>query len=165
MVCQIEQTCWCFFEMFQPVRVTRLNWLLTIAWCGVYQSFIGGCLVELTGVPKKGTLNKYCASFDLIRFQWSQCSMSNRENNNVLLIQPFQCEDPFYTSESDVYRRQILTYKDGPRNEIFKREGDVALWIERLTASPVMHASRFRTPLFPCGVFRETTLFLPSRCH
>ena len=23
----------------------------------------------------------------------------------------------FYTSESDVYRRQILTYKDGPRAE------------------------------------------------
>ena len=114
---------------------------------------------------KKETINKYCASFDFIRFQCSQCSMSNRENNNVLLIQPFQCEDPLYTSESDVYRRHILTYKDGPRNDIFKREGDVALWLERLTASPVMHASRFRTPLFPCGVFRETTLFLPSRCH
>ena len=29
----------------------------------------------------------------------------------------FQCEDRLYTSESDVYRRQILTYKDGPRTE------------------------------------------------
>ena len=29
----------------------------------------------------------------------------------------FQCGDRLYTSESDVYRRQILTYKDGPRNE------------------------------------------------
>ena len=29
----------------------------------------------------------------------------------------FQRGDDFYTSESDVYRRQILTYKDGPRTE------------------------------------------------
>ena len=27
----------------------------------------------------------------------------------------FPCGDRLYTSESDVYRRQILTYKDGPR--------------------------------------------------
>ena len=26
----------------------------------------------------------------------------------------FQCGDRLYTSESDVYRRQILTYKDVP---------------------------------------------------
>ena len=31
-------------------------------------------------------------------------------NRNILF---FQCEDRLYTSESDVYRRQILTYKDG----------------------------------------------------
>ena len=30
---------------------------------------------------------------------------------------PFQCGDRLYTSESDVNRRQILTYKDGPRTE------------------------------------------------
>ena len=32
----------------------------------------------------------------------------------------------------------------------------MAQWLERLTgtASLAMHASRFRTPLFPCGVFR-----------
>ena len=29
----------------------------------------------------------------------------------------FQCGDRPYTSESDVYRRQILTYKDGHRTE------------------------------------------------
>ena len=29
----------------------------------------------------------------------------------------FQCGDRLHTSESDVYRRQILTYKDGPRTE------------------------------------------------
>ena len=29
----------------------------------------------------------------------------------------FQCGDRLYASESDVYRRQILTYKDGPRAE------------------------------------------------
>ena len=34
--------------------------------------------------------------------------------------------------------------------------GEVAQWLERLTASSVMHASRFRTLLFPCGVFGET---------
>ena len=27
----------------------------------------------------------------------------------------FQCWDRLYMIESDVYRRQILTYKDGPR--------------------------------------------------
>ena len=26
----------------------------------------------------------------------------------------FQCVDRIYTSESDIYRRHILTYKDGP---------------------------------------------------
>ena len=31
-----------------------------------------------------------------------------------------QCGDRLYKSESDVYRRQILTYKDGPRTEIIK---------------------------------------------
>ena len=40
----------------------------------------------------------------------------------------------------------------------------MAQWLERLTVSPVMHASRVRTPLFPCGVFIETALFLPSQC-
>ena len=34
--------------------------------------------------------------------------------------QPFQCADRLYTSESDVYRRQILTYKDDPRTERMK---------------------------------------------
>ena len=28
--------------------------------------------------------------------------------------------DRLYTPESDVYRRQILTYKDGPRSESIK---------------------------------------------
>ena len=32
----------------------------------------------------------------------------------------FQCVDCLFTSESDVYRRQILTYKDGPRAERVK---------------------------------------------
>ena len=30
-------------------------------------------------------------------------------------LKKFQCGDCLYTSECDVYRRQILTYKDGPR--------------------------------------------------
>ena len=33
------------------------------------------------------------------------------------IFQLFQCGDRLYTSESDVYRRQILTYKDGTRAE------------------------------------------------
>ena len=33
---------------------------------------------------------------------------------------PFQREDRFYTSESDVCRRQILTYKDDLSTEIIK---------------------------------------------
>ena len=31
-------------------------------------------------------------------------------------LKKIQCGDRLYTSESDVYRRQILTYKDGPPN-------------------------------------------------
>ena len=34
------------------------------------------------------------------------------------IASPFQRGDRLYTSESDVCRRQILTYKDGPRAEI-----------------------------------------------
>ena len=33
----------------------------------------------------------------------------------ILNIQFFQCMDRLYTSESDVYRHQILTDKDCPR--------------------------------------------------
>ena len=32
-------------------------------------------------------------------------------------VYPFQRGDRLYTSESDVYRRHIVTYKDGPRTE------------------------------------------------
>ena len=35
----------------------------------------------------------------------------------LLCLYFLQCGDRLYTSESDVYRRQILTYKDGPRTE------------------------------------------------
>ena len=34
----------------------------------------------------------------------------------------FQCGDRLYTTESDVYRRLILTYKDDPRAERVKKE-------------------------------------------
>ena len=34
----------------------------------------------------------------------------------------FQWGDSLYTSESDVYRCQILTYKDDPRTERVKNE-------------------------------------------
>ena len=41
------------------------------------------------------------------------CYMSTTSIKKIL----FQCGDRLYTSESDVYRRQILTYKDGTRTE------------------------------------------------
>ena len=33
--------------------------------------------------------------------------------------EPSKCGDRLYTSKSDVLRRQILTFNDGPRTEIF----------------------------------------------
>ena len=38
-------------------------------------------------------------------------------DNMPCMSLPFQCGDRLYTSESDVCRRQILMYKDGPRTE------------------------------------------------
>ena len=38
----------------------------------------------------------------------------------LIFLKLFQCGDCLYTSESDVYRRQIMTYKDGPRTERVK---------------------------------------------
>ena len=37
---------------------------------------------------------------------------------DAVALLPFQCGDRLYTSESDVCRRQILAYKDGPRTEL-----------------------------------------------
>ena len=55
----------------------------------------------------------------------------------------FQCGDRLYTSESDVCRRQILTYKDGPRTERVKSE-KVLMNIFEPTPSPVTpDAERF----------------------
>ena len=36
----------------------------------------------------------------------------------LLIFYFFQRGDRLYTSESDIYRRQILTYRDGPRTVI-----------------------------------------------
>ena len=53
------------------------------------------------------------------------CQYSKFNDNELLLIGIFffntliQCEDRFYTPESDVYRRQILS-KVGPRTEAAK---------------------------------------------
>ena len=41
----------------------------------------------------------------------------NHNSDITLVIQPFQRGNRLYTSESDVCRRQILTYKDDPRAE------------------------------------------------
>ena len=38
----------------------------------------------------------------------------------------FQCGDRPYTSESAVYRRQILTYEDGPRTERVNETNEIA---------------------------------------
>ena len=56
------------------------------------------------------------------------------------------------------WKAAVLTTTLGPPPT--HREEDVVQWIERLTASPVMHASWFRTQLIMCWVFRETSLFL-----
>ena len=53
-------------------------------------------------------------------FYFSAGTVFIRQN----LTSNFQCGDRFYTSESDVYRRQILTYKDGPRTEGVKVTSD-----------------------------------------
>ena len=37
-----------------------------------------------------------------------------------LRFKPSKCGGRLYTSETDVCRRQILMYKDGPRTESFK---------------------------------------------
>ena len=39
---------------------------------------------------------------------------------NITVFTRFQCGDRLYTSQSDVYRRQILTYKHDPRTEGIK---------------------------------------------
>ena len=44
----------------------------------------------------------------------------------LLIFVLFQWEDRLWTSESDVYRRQILTYKDGPRTERVKMAAKMA---------------------------------------
>ena len=38
------------------------------------------------------------------------------------IFQFFQLGDRLHTSESDVYRRHTLTYKDGPRAEMTNQE-------------------------------------------
>ena len=41
-------------------------------------------------------------------------------STTIITIQIISVRDRLYTSESDVHRRQILTYKDGPRAERLK---------------------------------------------
>ena len=53
----------------------------------------------------------FSASFEYLYF------MGLRPFNSFLFS---QCGDRLYKSESDVYRRQILTSKDGPRAEKVK---------------------------------------------
>ena len=48
------------------------------------------------------------------------------------IFQFFQCGDHLYTSESDVYRRQILKYKDNPRTERFKMVRNVLIQIVQM---------------------------------
>ena len=39
---------------------------------------------------------------------------------SIIYLQLFQCGNRLYTSESDVYRRQIMMFKEGPRAERVK---------------------------------------------
>ena len=79
----------------------------------------------------------------------------------LYVISPLSRSPP---SECPHYRSLSHSTLQQHRPDNAHREGDVAQWLERLTASPVMHASRLLTPLFQGGVFRETALFLPSQC-
>ena len=57
------------------------------------------------------------------------------------------CGDRLYTSESDVYRRQILTYKDNPRTESVNENVNV-LFICRLRMLPRVEMSfRYDKPV------------------
>ena len=45
----------------------------------------------------------------------------NRDQPFYLSFKPFQCEGRLYTSKSDVYIRQIMTYNVDPRTERIKK--------------------------------------------
>ena len=55
-----------------------------------------------------------------------------------------------------------MTETTGFNHRLRSKRGCGAL-VERLIVSPVMYASRGRTPLMLRGVFREISLFLPSQ--
>ena len=55
-----------------------------------------------------------------LHFQSSWTPVSHHDMTGYSVTEPFQCGDRLCTSESDVSRRQILTYKDGPRTESIK---------------------------------------------
>ena len=44
-----------------------------------------------------------------------------RDSAGLNMVYPFQRGDRFYTSESDVCGRQILTHKDGPHTARIKQ--------------------------------------------
>ena len=48
---------------------------------------------------------------------WGMAGNFNFKDTTEQSLQRFQRGDRLYTSESDVCRRQILTYKDSPRTE------------------------------------------------
>ena len=50
----------------------------------------------------------------------------------------FQCEDRLYESKSDVYRCQLLTYKDGARAESVERIINAGLYLHNLKCSGII---------------------------
>ena len=81
----------------------------------------------------------------------------------------FQCGDRLYASESDVYRRQVLTYKDGPRAvrvkpTLAKAEQNKLsriLWHSMALTSNVF-TELANTIKYGEGSYKIITLFLPS---
>ena len=56
----------------------------------------------------------------ILATEMAKMTYRTRLLRQLQIFQFFQCGDRLYTSESDVYRRQILTSKDGPRTERVK---------------------------------------------
>ena len=72
-----------------------------------------------TGSALSTYLNTSTSKLHIVQYLY-KCSFRRHIDWISWKYQPFQCGNRLYTSESDVCRRQILTYKDGPRTERIK---------------------------------------------
>ena len=81
----------------------------------------------LRDYPEPSVIDQSAAFLHQLTDKWDvwlrmvDCSEArNGCNTMCFLIYLFNRVTVFYRSESDVCRRQIMTYKDGPRHEIIK---------------------------------------------